>query len=216
MPLLNDAKACYVGNTRIDRIMAGSVQVWPKGPPPPFRDVELYIGNPLGDSGTASATGFYLMWEAGVRPVDCDAADMYEYRLRKSNRCIQIIWKPWYRLVTGNVFVGFLGLQNLKIGCLHYGSNVHKKANSFRTIAIHKRHRRYNIREIVFPIGPSDLSSYELCQNCTGLLSRIRTMLKGATNGRKSSPNIYSRREPRNISVTVAGEMTDVLSKSYR
>lgn len=32
MPLLNDAKACYVGNTRIDRIMAGSVQVWPKGP----------------------------------------------------------------------------------------------------------------------------------------------------------------------------------------
>ena len=32
MPLLNDAKTCYVGTTPITTIMAGSVQVWPKGP----------------------------------------------------------------------------------------------------------------------------------------------------------------------------------------
>ena len=30
MPLLNDAKACFVGNQPITTIMAGSVQVWPK------------------------------------------------------------------------------------------------------------------------------------------------------------------------------------------
>ena len=32
MPLLDDAKTCYVGTTPITTIMAGSVQVWPKGP----------------------------------------------------------------------------------------------------------------------------------------------------------------------------------------
>ena len=31
MPLLNDAKTCFVGTTPITTIMAGSVQVWPKG-----------------------------------------------------------------------------------------------------------------------------------------------------------------------------------------
>ena len=30
MPLLSDAKTCYVGNTPITTIMAGSVKVWPK------------------------------------------------------------------------------------------------------------------------------------------------------------------------------------------
>ena len=30
MPLLSDAKSCYVGTTPITKIMAGSVQVWPK------------------------------------------------------------------------------------------------------------------------------------------------------------------------------------------
>ena len=31
MPLLSDAKTCYVGTTPITKIMAGSVQVWPTG-----------------------------------------------------------------------------------------------------------------------------------------------------------------------------------------
>ena len=35
MPLLNDAKTCYVGTQHISKIMAGMVQVWPKGPEGP-------------------------------------------------------------------------------------------------------------------------------------------------------------------------------------
>ena len=33
MPLLSDAKHCYVGNQPITKIMAGDLQVWPKGIP---------------------------------------------------------------------------------------------------------------------------------------------------------------------------------------
>ena len=51
MPLLDDAKTCYVGTTPITTIMAGSVQVWPKGPPPPKVPVmtECVFRQPVAD-----------------------------------------------------------------------------------------------------------------------------------------------------------------------
>ena len=43
MPLLNDAKTCYVGTTPITKIMAGDLQVWPKEVYPPKVDVLHYF-----------------------------------------------------------------------------------------------------------------------------------------------------------------------------
>ena len=75
MPLLNDAKACYVGNQPITTIMAGSVQVWPKGPPPPFRAIALYVNSQDNIQGAV-----YLSWAYGERPASCVRATVYEYR----------------------------------------------------------------------------------------------------------------------------------------
>ena len=163
MPLLNDATACYVGDTRIKKIMAGSVQVWPKGPPIPFRDVQLYIGNPIADPGTPSQTGFYLMWDAGVRPVDCDAAELYEYRFTEIEAPYpDNEWRPWYRF------------GNKKCLCwLPRVTEFENKMVTFldRTFPSMKPSVSIQIRytngpdvitsdEIVFPLGPSDLGNY--------------------------------------------------------
>ena len=73
MPLLNDAKTCYVGTTPITTVMAGSVQVWPKGTLPvgPFDKLKIYEGtstNPIGQ---------FLSWETVNRPSNCGRASSY-------------------------------------------------------------------------------------------------------------------------------------------
>lgn len=74
MPLLDDAKTCYVGTTPITTIMAGSVQVWPKGTPPPvgpFDRLMLYQGTQTGSAG------LFLSWETPNRPSTCARGTVY-------------------------------------------------------------------------------------------------------------------------------------------
>ena len=164
MPLLNDAKACYVGTTRIERIMAGSVQVWPKGPPPPFRDVELYLGNPLADPGTISENGWYLMWEAGVRPVDCDAADMYEYRFTKmENVYPDNQYTNWYRFGYRKCLCWLPRVAEFENRMVTFMDQYY--VGTKPTVTVQLRYTNgtevTTSDEIVFPIAADDLSNYE-------------------------------------------------------
>ena len=94
MPLLNDAKACYVGTTPITTIMAGSVQVWPKGPPPPvgpFDRLTLY-------SGTQTTPGeLYLSWETQNRPSSCARGIVYTVQSLDTTG-----GKGWYDFINWN------------------------------------------------------------------------------------------------------------------
>ena len=93
MPLLNDAKACFVGNQPITTIMAGSVQVWPKGPPPPFRALRLFFTAP---SDPSINQGFYIAWKVPIRPSNCSRATAYEYRHTETGSAYpDDKWLPW-------------------------------------------------------------------------------------------------------------------------
>ncbi len=76
MTLLNDAKKCYVGTTPITTVMAGSVQVWPKGEPPvgPFDKLTMYENTETNQTGD---TGLFLSWETLNRPSTCARASAY-------------------------------------------------------------------------------------------------------------------------------------------
>tara|TARA_B100001741_G_scaffold203635_1_gene168129 strand:+ start:320 stop:1459 length:1140 start_codon:yes stop_codon:yes gene_type:complete len=61
MPLLDDAKTCYVGTQPITTIMAGSAQVWPKGPP----IVPEVVGNWLFNGTVTNFNGPADDWSIG-------------------------------------------------------------------------------------------------------------------------------------------------------
>ena len=85
MPLLDDAKKCYVGQTQIKQIYAGTQLVWPKAPLPPsgpFDNLTLYINR--GDKVTPPFEGnekdymvMFLSWEVNPRPSTCSRASAY-------------------------------------------------------------------------------------------------------------------------------------------
>lgn len=81
MPLLSDAKTCYVGTQPITTIMAGSVQVWPKGPVLP------------GCYPPATAIGFYH-FEDDLKNLEGSAPDFtvanssFEFKDGQFGRCI--------------------------------------------------------------------------------------------------------------------------------
>ena len=81
MPLLNDAKTCYVGTTPISKIYAGTQQVWPKGPPPPFSNFKLFYGryeNEYDESIDKKDRSMYAGWEVPELPKTCARASAYE------------------------------------------------------------------------------------------------------------------------------------------
>ena len=90
MPLLSDAKKCYVGNTPITRIMSGTgFQVWPKGPPPKFVNVKLWCqrfeeGSPEQNNCTLNqdCKNPYLTWNAYPRPTNCARGMSYQVEMR--------------------------------------------------------------------------------------------------------------------------------------
>ena len=95
MPLLSNAKACYVGTTPITKIMAGSVEVWPKGPPPPFRNLRMYFKAPSNPSIDISQ-GFFIAWEVPVRPSNCSLATAYEFRYTNMDQSYpDDTWQSW-------------------------------------------------------------------------------------------------------------------------
>ena len=117
MPLLNDAKTCYVGTTPITTIMAGSVQVWPKGPPPPvgpFDYITLYKG-----TQTTANAGLFLSWETLNRPSTCARGTVYtvqEFNTGPSGNGWYdfIVWNDsrgynWMPSAYPNLMVMFLG-----------------------------------------------------------------------------------------------------------
>ena len=59
MPLLDDAKKCYVGTTPITKVMAGSVQVWPKGVL--AQNLRCYRGTSISGISTPR---LMLVWES--------------------------------------------------------------------------------------------------------------------------------------------------------
>ena len=117
MPLLNDAKTCYVGNQPITTIMAGSVQVWPKGPPPPvgpFDRLTLYNG-----TETNGAAGLFLSWETLSRPSSCARGMVYTVQEFNTNPSVST-WEDfivfsdyrgynWMPSAYPNVMAMFLG-----------------------------------------------------------------------------------------------------------
>ena len=121
MPLLNDAKTCYVGTTPITTIMAGSVQVWPKGPPPPdgpFDRLTLYTG-----TQTNGNAGLFLSWETLNRPSTCSRGSVYTVQEDIHNDG-PVIWNDfvifndprgynWMPLAYPNVMAVSLGAINL-------------------------------------------------------------------------------------------------------
>jgi hypothetical protein len=164
MPLLNDAKACYVGTQPITKIYAGTDLVWPKGPPPPFRDVQLYIGNTLADSGTPSATGFYLSWKAGVRPADCTAARLYEYRYTQIEDAYpDNQWKPYLKFGYQNCLCWMPRVAEFENKMFTFMDTTYVSMKP--TVSVQLRYTNGTdvtvSNEIVFPIGPSDIGNYE-------------------------------------------------------
>ena len=105
MPLLDDAKTCYVGTTPITTIMAGSVQVWPKGPPPPFRNVRIWYTRFQGGGGNALCTNAstqdcsnaYMTWDVNPRPSSCVRGYSYSYEYKQKD----FPGEPWR---TGQIF----------------------------------------------------------------------------------------------------------------
>ena len=91
MPLLNDATTCYVGTQPITTIMAGSVQVWPKGPPPPFRNIQLWwcrygeldFDTLCTDGSTMNCNNPYMTWDIYPRPANCARGMSYKLESRR-------------------------------------------------------------------------------------------------------------------------------------
>ena len=86
MPLLSDAKKCYVGNTPITRIMSGTgFQVWPKAPltpSGPFDNLQLFLNrgdgiDPPYIGAEADYFAMFLYWEVNPRPSTCVRASAY-------------------------------------------------------------------------------------------------------------------------------------------
>ena len=67
MPLLNDAKKIYVGTKAITTVMAGTQQVWPKGPPPPSVPVMTQMFYGLEPSDGSSALSPVLLGDISKR-----------------------------------------------------------------------------------------------------------------------------------------------------
>ena len=99
MPLLNDAKTCYVGTTPITNIYAGTQLVW--------GSLELRTVN-----FSVSGGGTYLGIEFAEREECVDCAAMiatYQYRYESSG-----VWIPWqpftgYR-IDNNGFTAYISL----------------------------------------------------------------------------------------------------------
>lgn len=124
MPLLDDAKTCYVGTTPITTIMAGSVQVWPKGTPPPvgpFDYLTLYNGN----RSDSAANGLYLSWETLNRPSTCARGTVYTVQSLDERGWYDFInWNDprgynWMPLEYPNVMAMFLG-PSASSGALYF------------------------------------------------------------------------------------------------
>ena len=97
MPLLSDAKTCYVGNTPITTIMAGSVKVWPKVEPLPSQ-----IKSDLGIA--SSRKGQYVTWDYEF--TDCvslenDWSVRYGFSANADGTG-SITWNEWDLLITYN------------------------------------------------------------------------------------------------------------------
>ena len=95
MPLLNDAKICYVGTQPITTIMAGSVQVWPKGPPPPFINLQLWYvrfedAALCTDPPAMQCNNPYMTWDVYPRPKSCARGISYKIENRRHD-----IVEPW-------------------------------------------------------------------------------------------------------------------------
>jgi hypothetical protein len=95
MPLLGDSKNVYVGTTPITKVMAQGVQVWPKGPPLPFRNIEIWA---VRFNDVQFAEGFcedaaimdckspFITWEVNPRPKNCTRGSVYKIEQRRNDQ----------------------------------------------------------------------------------------------------------------------------------
>ena len=87
MPLLNDAKSCYVGTQPITTIMAGSVQVWPK-----VVEEESAFANLDGNLGVSPASGVVAM--TSTTSLNVNSGDpIYQSPAKCGSECLDISYR---------------------------------------------------------------------------------------------------------------------------
>lgn len=108
MPLLDDSKSVYVGTTPITKVMAGDVQVWPKGTPDPDPPEFSQVGMrfPI----HRSYVNYPVSWD--VEEGSCDDLKTYEVRYGWSSdypdgdgSTPPTTWQPWRDLWTQDLTV---------------------------------------------------------------------------------------------------------------
>lgn len=85
MPLLNDAKTCYVGTQPITKIYAGTQLVWPDQRYPQISNLQLYYLTKDPDVNNGKTQTVYATWEVEDRS-DCDMSE-------KEARSWNIVWQ---------------------------------------------------------------------------------------------------------------------------
>ena len=104
MPLLSDAKNCFVGQTQIKKIYAGTQLVWPKAPE--YIDSNIYmwpelVGDPINDSNMFGGPILPLPpnWDSGGTGICFSCLDNYTCRVGKGLEYPdESVWEQWIPL----------------------------------------------------------------------------------------------------------------------
>ena len=97
MPLLNDAKTCYVGTQPITKIMAGAVKVWPNAGVENLQLINLTVIPP-----GSTIDYIHIVFESTFHAQNCAAAaSEFQVRWKKTTDPDFNSWQPFNGLTEG-------------------------------------------------------------------------------------------------------------------